>query len=63
MPDPKTEEKKKRSPKEGRCITVTLSDEHYEKVSKAAAEDDREVNVWLTRFVRTKLNESSGSKA
>ena len=63
MADPKPEAKKQRSPKSGKRITVTLSDEHFELVTKAAVEDDREPNVWLTRFVRNKMNESTGTKA
>ena len=49
---PKQEPKKKRSPKSGKRITVTLSDEHYDAVLKAAAADDREPNVYLSRVVR-----------
>jgi hypothetical protein len=54
---PKQETRKQRSPKAGKRITVTLSDEHYEKVTKAAADDDREPNAWLTRYVRRHLDD------
>ncbi len=63
MADLKPETKKKRSPKSGKRITVTLSDEHYATVAAAAADDDREPNAWLTRFVRNKLNETTWTKA
>jgi hypothetical protein len=60
MADPKAEvPKKKRSPKAGKRITVTLSDEHYEKVTAAAADDDREPNAWLTRYVRRHLDDTT----
>ena len=54
---PKQEVKKKRSPKSGKRITVTLSDEHYDAVVKAALADDREPNVFLSRIVRQTLTE------
>ena len=52
MAETKPEPKKKRAPKSGRRITVTLSDEHYEAVIKAAAADEREPNVNLSRALR-----------
>jgi hypothetical protein len=52
MADTKPEAKKKRAPKQGKRITVTLSDDHYADIVKAAAADDREPNVFLSRIIR-----------
>lgn len=47
-----TAAKKKRAPKSGRRITITLSEEHYSAIRQAAAADDREPNNYLSRVVR-----------
>jgi hypothetical protein len=56
MADIKPEPKKKRAPKTGKRVTITLSDDHFDAISKAAAADDREPNVYLSRIVRQHLN-------
>lgn len=56
------EPKRKRKPQNGKRITVTLSDEQYTAILKAATADDCEPNVYLSRAIKINFAAITGAE-